>query len=434
MNNLPKILIIGAYTFEGDDATTITLRNMFESWDVKNIAFIHLTAEPVQKKSKYSIFTLSNFIFGNVKINDSKKSFINNVRASRSLLPGVQGVTKTSSLKIFILNIIHTFLAAHKALIPYKYTKELDDFIQGYHPDLIYSPLGDIRIMQIINRISVNYKIPVIPHFMDDWQNTMYSQNSLLFFPRHILLSKLKKIIQRASFGFTISQKMANEYSMKYNIPFFPFMNCISDPFKEIQTQNKQISKPLKLCYSGGLHLNRAQSLEVLCEVLKKMSINNDFELSIFTKPTDWEHSGDALSRFDFVKYMGFVKPEEISGRLMKQDILVHVESFDPKIIKYTRLSISTKIPEYLSLAKPIIAIGPPNIASIEYLSSNNCALIIDSINTESVSSVLKNLFNDKMQFDLLRNKAYALFKKNHETKEQQLLLKEKLISALNRS
>jgi len=375
---------------------------------------------------------LSNFIFGNIKINDSKKSFINNVRASRSLMAGVQGVTKKTSLKISVLNIIHTFLAAHKALIPYKYTKDLDDFIKQFQPDIIYTPLADIRIMQIINKISNNYKIPVIPHFMDDWQNTMYSQNSLLFFPRHILLSKLKKIIQRASFGLTISQKMANEYSGKYHIPFYPFMNCVSDPFIEIKTQNKQISKPIKICYSGGLHLNRAQSLVALCEVLKTMNINNDFELSIYTKPADWENSGDGLSRFDFVKYMGFVNPEEISGRLSMQDILVHVESFDPKIIKYTRLSISTKIPEYLSLAKPIIAIGPPNIASIEYLRSNHCALIIDNLNSESVSSILKDFFTDKKQFDLLGNTAYALFKKNHEIKEQQSLLKGKIISALN--
>jgi hypothetical protein len=434
MNNLPKILIIGAYTFEGDDATTITLRNLFENWDAKNIAFIHVMAETIQKKSKYSVFTLTKFIFGNIKINETKKSFINSVRASRSLMAGVQGVTKTSSLKISFLNTIHTFLAAHKALIPYKYSKELDDFVKQYQPDIIYSPMADIRIMQIINKISGKYKIPVIPHFMDDWQNTMYSQNSLLFFPRHILLSKLKKIIQRSSFGFTISQKMANEYSSKFNIPFYPFMNCVSDPFTDIKTKNRQISKPIKLCYSGGLHLNRALSLEVLCEVLKTMNTNNDFELSIFTKPADWELSRDALRRFDFVKYMGFVDPEEISGRLSTQDILVHVESFDPKIIKYTRLSISTKIPEYLSLAKPIIAIGPPDIASIEYLRSNHCALIIDNINQESVSSVLKDFFTDKMQFDKLSNTAYALFKKNHETKEQQSLLEEKLISALNRA
>jgi hypothetical protein len=202
----------------------------------------------------------------------------------------------------------------------------------------------------------------------------------------------------------------------------------------DIKTQSKQISKPIKLCYSGGLHLNRAQSLEVLCEVLKTMNINNNFELSIFTKPTDWELSRDALGRFDFVKYLGFVNPEDISGRLSAQDILVHVESFDPKIIKYTRLSISTKIPEYLSLAKPIIAIGPPNIASIEYLRSNHCGLIIDNINPESVLSVLKDFFTDKMQFDSLSDTAYALFKKNHETKEQQSLLEEKLISALNRA
>ena len=60
-------------------------------------------------------------------------------------------------------------------------------------------------------------------------------------------------------------------------------------------------------------------------------------------------------------------------------DILLHVESFNEKMKKYTRLSISTKIPEYLASKRLIIAIGPVDIASIEYLKDNKAALILDN-------------------------------------------------------
>ena len=40
-----------------------------------------------------------------------------------------------------------------------------------------------------------------------------------------------------------------------------------------------------------------------------------------------------------------------------------------------------TKIPEYLSSQKPIIAIGPSGIASIDYLKNNNAALVLDDFN-----------------------------------------------------
>ena len=59
--------------------------------------------------------------------------------------------------------------------------------------------------------------------------------------------------------------------------------------------------------------------------------------------------------------------------------MLVHVESFDNKSRQLTKLSISTKIPEYLATGKPIIAIGPREVASLEYL--KDCSLWITNKN-----------------------------------------------------
>jgi len=43
MDDSPRILIIGFYTFDGPDATSITLKNIFSSWDKEKLAFIHLS-------------------------------------------------------------------------------------------------------------------------------------------------------------------------------------------------------------------------------------------------------------------------------------------------------------------------------------------------------------------------------------------------------
>ena len=60
---------------------------------------------------------------------------------------------------------------------------------------------------------------------------------------------------------------------------------------------------------------------------------------------------------------------EELIKTLNKADVLVFVESFAEEQIEKTRYSLSTKIPEYLSLKKPIFAVGPENISSMRYIS-----------------------------------------------------------------
>jgi len=441
MTNLsafPRILIVGTCTFDGDDATTITLRNMFAGWEKNNIAFLHLTSKTNIVKSAYLTFNLSKFLFGNFKTENQQTSFLKNVRDSRSLIYGVQGAGKSASFKSAVFNFLHTFISAHRALIPYQYPEALDVFIKTFHPDVIYSPLADIRIMEIVNKISAKYSLPVIPHFMDDWQNTMYAGNLFLTIPRIALIIGLKKIMKRAYYGFSISEKMANEYFIKFHKPFYPFMNCVADSTEVCVPVPEALSDcpdgQLQFCYSGGLHLNRHKILLAICEVLQQKCSDHNIKFSFFTKISDWEKYGDEFRKYDFVRYMGFLKPDELMDQLRKQDFLIHVESFEPKFVKYTRLSISTKIPEYLSLNKPILAIGPDNIASIEYLSSNNCALVIGKINDEIITSKINILLSDKIFNDKIGKMAYSLFKKNHEAKQQQILLKEKIMNLVQSS
>lgn len=433
MENLPKILIIGSYTFDGSDATSITLKNLFTGWEKDKIAFLCFASSSQKNQSDYLKFSISKLLFGNFAVSTDSDSLINKVRASRSMVIGVQGAIKDRSIKTSIFNLVHTIVSAHRAIIPYKYTADLETFLEEYKPDIIYSLLGDIRTMQMANKISTKFDIPIIPHFMDDWQNTMYSGNSFLIIPRLILLLNLRKIMGRSTIGLTISQKMADEYSEKFKKNFITLMNCVNETTKAPDFKHISYHNAVNFCYSGGLHLDRSKSLLSICLALQKLNTNKNFTLSIYSKEMDWLKCGQEFDDFDFVKYMGFIKSEEILEKLIKQDILIHVESFDPKIVKYTRLSISTKIPEYLSMAKPIIAIGPPNIASIEYLASNQCALIFSENNTKNIESKLKTVLNDDNILKSMCENAYILFKNNHTSNLQRALLRN-IISSISKS
>ena len=91
-------------------------------------------------------------------------------------------------------------------------------------------------------------------------------------------------------------------------------------------------------------------------------------------------------------------------------DVLVHVESFDAYCKAKTSLSISTKIPEYLSSKRLILAIGPDDIASMEYL--KNVAYCINSENV--ITQGLIEIMQDEYLRDQLIDNAINLYNTKH--------------------
>jgi hypothetical protein len=426
MNLSPKILIIAGYTFEGTDATSITLKNIFSSWDQEKIAFIFITNPENNQVDNNHIFSIRNRKFGNFQLNKQKKNILNDIRTSKSVVSGVAGAISTNNKKTKFLNFLHTIISSHIAIIPYNYTKELDAFILKFQPDLIYSPLGEIGVMKLVNEVSRKHNLLVFPHFMDDWMKTKYAKNLFLIIPRIITNINIRKIFKRTEKAFAISEKMALQYSQQFNIPFYALMNCVEEPIKKSVFDSND--KTIRYCYSGGLHLNRWQSLVFLCESLSTAQKNVSIELSIFTKESDWQLYKNNFKKYSFVNYKGFIAQSEMLAELKNYTVLVHIESFDKIVLDYTRLSISTKIPEYLSMKKPILAIGPSDIASIEYLKNNNCAFIVDSKDEKLLNNTLNHILNQQLQKEIAHN-AYFLYQKNHTKSAQQLILKNILIA-----
>ena len=67
-------------------------------------------------------------------------------------------------------------------------------------------------------------------------------------------------------------------------------------------------------------------------------------------------------------EYCGSLGKDELKLKLNEADVLVFVESFDEDQIEKTKYSLSTKVPEYLSVGKPIFAVGPLEVGSMDYL------------------------------------------------------------------
>ena len=108
-------------------------------------------------------------------------------------------------------------------------------------------------------------------------------------------------------------------------------------------------------------------------------------------------------------------------------DVLVHIESMDSLNRDKVRYSVSTKIADTLSCGRCLLAYGPCDVASIEYLSDNDCACVVTK--KEDLEEKLKRLIFDASTREKYAKKALSVAKKNHNIDENcekfQKILKE---------
>jgi len=412
--NYPKVLIISGCDFHhGTDATAITLRNIFSGWPVDNLSFLQLKSYNTVENTAENEYILDsrNLQLGNLLTKLRNKS--DQIANTAPVLIIEKNVSRLQRLKQnFRLSI-----SSSVDMFNYKIDDNLKDFIKNNNPDFIYLLPYGRRIIKLALDIRQQFNIPILPHFMDDWPSTIYKNSFLSLIQRKLTLKTLNNLLNTCEKSLVISDAMKKEFEKRYKkAQFFSLMNDVKEYSGSFI--NSELEEKVSLCYAGGLHLNRWASLLELCKIVNgNISIN---EIAIYTSPNDWENVEMHFKEFPFIVYKGFIKQAEVLGTLDNYSVLIFIESFDENIKQYTRFSISTKIPEYLSLGKAIIAVGPSDIASITYLKENSLAIICDDTNRPIWNEVLKaGLTDSKLLKENIEN-GRTIFFKNHYRKTQQ--------------
>ena len=122
---------------------------------------------------------------------------------------------------------------------------------------------------------------------------------------------------------------------------------------------------------------------------------------------------------------MGSVSAEKVIELQKDADMLVHVEALDLKNKLLVRQSFSTKIVDYLAAARPILAFGPKNVASIDHLIKNNCAIVAD--NETELLNKLSTVITNKNELQQFASDAFDCGKRHHNKSDIDSMLKNDL-------
>lgn len=427
----PKILVISHNPFSDTQNNGKTLSSFFKGWNKDNIRQLYLTLDDCDNSVCNKFYRLSDI--------DILKGFLNRQKDIGTIIEPKnykehQGTKKNYKHNFFYQIIRKMFqkkvpivwlarCAAWKMSKPLN-NKKLLNWVKEFNPDIIVFQTSNFHILyDLVIELKRITKSKLIIETTDDYVTPHKTLSIINKYKYRKMEKTYAKIVKESEYVLVIGDKMKKEYENRFGGKYIVAMNSISadKPKKENEDDSTFV-----LTYAGNLGLNRWKVLYNLGRTVDKLQAkyqNKKIELKICSLMEPNYRVMKKFNKVKSIKYLGALKTKELTKLKENSNLLVHVESFDKKSINITRLSVSTKIPEYMVSGRCILAIGPPNVASIQYIADNKIGAVLTDKDFDKWEDVIKGLINDKsMRNEYISNALkHSAINHNHEKNRKKI-------------
>ncbi|MEV4825330.1 glycosyl transferase family 1 [Micromonospora sp. NPDC049274] len=429
-DDYPRVLVVSAAVFDRSTGTGITLSNLFTGWPADRLAQLYAEDRapgtdavgtfarfaPRNAPVEYHLFRqwervrrpLRTVLKGPVDVVAAPSPAGATVAVARDPAPGALRVHLRTQLRAFV------------DLSPVRVPPDVRRWLRDQRPDVVYTTLGSIRMMRLAVAAAQECRVPLVPHFMDDWPTTLYTGGQVLGLPRLAVRAGFRDVLRHSSYGMGISEAMAREFARRYRLPFAAFGNCVdaadfADPHQP--APDRPGGTPVELVYVGGLHLDRWRSLRQVGAAVGELAARGiPARLTVHAPAADVGRYGGAFAGMPAVHLGRSLASGEVSGVLRRADVLVHVESFAAEHRRYTRYSLSTKIPQYLAAGRPVLAFGPAEVASMAHLAAADAGAVVGHDDPAALAAALGPLCADAELRARLGRRGLAYAERHHRT------------------
>lgn len=304
-------------------------------------------------------------------------------------------------------------------------SNSLNEWLDSIHPDAIFFVAGDaLFAYEICDYIQGKYNSRLTVYVTDDYIMPRKGERGLSFIRRNIIREAMRQILKKATCFYTISNVMRDAYRKEFGMDSLLAVN-MSDDLKD--DKYKKTESEVIFTYAGSFYYRRAEVLGRLARLIWKYNCNHPeckAKLMLYSNKEPSDEIKREICVFGASEYGGSLNAIQLKKRLNTSDILVFVESFDPEQIEKVKFSLSTKIPEYMSIEKPILAIGPKGIGSMDYLA--DIAICVHDWATleNAVEALLSNL-ETNLKYGVKARKKYLI---KHDSKKLQAAFYENVL------
>lgn len=296
-------------------------------------------------------------------------------------------------------------------------SKELDQFIEEFNPDLLFVTfLDNIYLNRLILYVKEKCKKPLAVYAWDDVASLKrFSFSPLYWLNVMIQRPKLKKVAQKADLFYVISPMQQRYYAEYFKKP----CKIITKGRVFYTEQEVSLNKPLQMVYAGNLGTGRVNSLIEIVKALKvidKDEIIAQIQIYTLTPLSGRQKRQLCVNNISFLNKP--LKGSEVDSVLNKADILIHVEPLNKVDASKVAMSFSTKLVDYFSKRKCILAVGPKDVSSIDLLKKENIAAV--ATGKKEIIDVMKEILYDTDKLKFYANNAWLYGQKNYDIKKIQ--------------
>ena len=410
-DNLPKVLIIGINAWR-EDGTAHTLMDIFRCWNPDKLALVYSRADMPDT-------TVCNHYFQ-----------ISETQVMRSVLrPWIRVGKEVQRQPVGTPADVEAeherYARAHKKASPWMplaremvwklghwKTKALKTFVKNFDPDILFIPIYPVVYMGWIQKYIINLTgKPTVCYLADDNYSYDSCKGILQYIHRYWLRRQVGPIARKSNQMFVIVDKEKEDTDRCFGTDSVILTKSIDFIGKTYEHHTPDIS--LKFVYTGSLLIGRDKTLALLADAINQINSGGErVELYVYSQT---EPSDDILRRINngASHFCGRIGRDEVLKVQREADVVVFAEALEGKDANVAKLSFSTKITDYLSSGKCILAIGREYIAPIDYFNRYDAAIIAHSEN-EIHEAVIK-LINNPELVDSYGEKAFNTAKRNHE-------------------
>ncbi len=404
-----RVLVISHNAFDKSNNMGRTLEHQFSNFSTEEIAqlyFVKSTPDSAHCKDFFcipdsqvwkSIFTRkgagSEYVCG-----DEEKG----VRREGSIETAIRKKAIHRSYIFLLRNAIWS-LGKWK-------TEALDRWLDKIDPDVIYYASGDYSFSyKLTAYIAKKRDIPVVIGCYDDFYiGKRKTWNPLYHLVYADLVKQARKLFSKASLFTAMSEMMKKDYEALFQKPGYTMYM----PSRIVPVLPGEVREN-RMIYAGTLDLGRAEQLAVLGRAVKSLDRQDITHIDVYSGELRKELTG-LMSEENGIVFHGRISPDAVQDLMRRSKYVIHTESFREKYKQRVKYSVSTKIADCLSCGACIVAFGPADLASIDYLRRFDAAWIITQ--QEAAAKRLAELFENPRVQELLPANAKALAARNHDS------------------
>ncbi len=412
---MPKILLctVEAWSKNNATSTAFTLSELIKDYPANDLAALYIRDEVADSPVCSQYFKISE-----QKV--IKSVFHPSIKTGEKIILG-QLTTETDNNDLIISQTRYKkygrkrnffLLLAREILwrLGYWKSKELKSFLDDFNPDIVIFGIESYVHFNRINRFIIRYTgAKAIGFIWDDHISYKtsggFSKKILRFFKR----KSVKKTARCCHEILAIAPKTKAEVDKYLKVNSTIMTKPISTSVPAFFS--KEIKKPIHMLYTGNLRIGRDKTLRLLSTVLKELNVSeNALIVDVYTTTElDAEMQKGLMSSIHIYPP---ITQEEVMIRQKETDVLLFLEDLSKEHRYDSRLSFSTKLTDYFSSGKCILAIAPPNIASMEYLKTEDAALCASSV--AELKALIVKLITCSEIINVYAKKAFDCGKNNH--------------------